>query len=253
MRIWDAIEEILYADQASSVFEILRVQAAKMGFENFGLAMRASVSNQAGCQADSEVSLQHNYRSDWAASYTNLRNPAVAQTDARILLAKLALPASAWNTRGAMSSPIMGKLIPGAAKQLGIAGEFGMRAGITVPLQSRDLEWGFCSFSTGDSYDLTAFEACIGDASLLANIAATRIMQTRASAVATPAPGHLSPREVEVLRWCAIGKTSWEISQILKLSERTVNFHLSRIAQRLGVRGRSAACAAAIARKLINI
>lgn len=37
----------------------------------------------------------------------------------------------------------------------------------------------------------------------------------------------LTSREKSCLSWAAKGKTSWEISQILSISERTVNFHLS--------------------------
>jgi DNA-binding CsgD family transcriptional regulator len=37
----------------------------------------------------------------------------------------------------------------------------------------------------------------------------------------------LTSRELSCLHWAAKGKTSWEISQILAISERTVNFHLS--------------------------
>jgi DNA-binding CsgD family transcriptional regulator len=37
----------------------------------------------------------------------------------------------------------------------------------------------------------------------------------------------LTCREHACLNWAAKGKTSWEISQILAISERTVNFHLS--------------------------
>lgn len=36
----------------------------------------------------------------------------------------------------------------------------------------------------------------------------------------------LTSREQACLDWAAKGKTSWEISQILSISERTVNFHL---------------------------
>lgn len=36
----------------------------------------------------------------------------------------------------------------------------------------------------------------------------------------------LTSREQACLNWAAKGKTSWEISQILAISERTVNFHL---------------------------
>ncbi|SIT40102.1 Transcriptional activator protein SolR [Paraburkholderia ribeironis] len=38
----------------------------------------------------------------------------------------------------------------------------------------------------------------------------------------------LSPREREVLRWTAEGKTCYEIGMILGLTERTVNFHVNR-------------------------
>jgi DNA-binding CsgD family transcriptional regulator len=40
-------------------------------------------------------------------------------------------------------------------------------------------------------------------------------------------PYTLSNREIEVLKWAALGKTSWEMSMILEISERTVNFHLA--------------------------
>jgi two-component system, LytTR family, response regulator len=63
----------------------------------------------------------------------------------------------------------------------------------------------------------------------------------------------LSERETQVLKWTAIGKTSWEISSILEISERTVNFHLGNIANKLGVSGRRAACSLAIARGLIRL
>lgn len=52
----------------------------------------------------------------------------------------------------------------------------------------------------------------------------------------------LSPREREVLQWCAQGKTSWEIARILGISERTVNFHVYQAADKLGTRGRRATC-----------
>lgn len=40
-------------------------------------------------------------------------------------------------------------------------------------------------------------------------------------------PGkQFTPREVECLRWVARGKTSWEVSKILGISERTINFHI---------------------------
>lgn len=64
--------------------------------------------------------------------------------------------------------------------------------------------------------------------------------------VSRPSTPPLSPREVEVLRLSADGKTAYEISRILNLSERTVNFHVHRAIEKLGVCNKIAAvCAAA--------
>ncbi|SIT22395.1 helix-turn-helix domain-containing protein [Achromobacter sp. MFA1 R4] len=56
----------------------------------------------------------------------------------------------------------------------------------------------------------------------------------------------LSDRQAACLRWSAAGKTSWETSRILGVSESTVNFHLRNACARLGVRGRRAAVVAAL-------
>jgi LuxR family quorum sensing-dependent transcriptional regulator len=63
----------------------------------------------------------------------------------------------------------------------------------------------------------------------------------------------LTPREREILRWAADGKTSWEISIILKISERTVKFHLIQASKKLNAVNRTAAVAKALARGLIKL
>lgn len=51
-----------------------------------------------------------------------------------------------------------------------------------------------------------------------------------------PEPGvRLTGRERDILSWTSSGKTSWEISQILGVSEKTVEQHLANARTRLGV------------------
>ena len=45
----------------------------------------------------------------------------------------------------------------------------------------------------------------------------------------------LTKREMDVLSWTAQGKTAWEVSVILGMSEKTVNFHLGNVMRKLGV------------------
>ncbi|EJM07223.1 response regulator containing a CheY-like receiver domain and an HTH DNA-binding domain [Pseudomonas sp. GM102] len=56
-----------------------------------------------------------------------------------------------------------------------------------------------------------------------------------------PNPVHLSIREVEVLKYSAIGKTAGEIARILSLSESTVQFHIRGAIRKLGVNNKIAA------------
>jgi DNA-binding CsgD family transcriptional regulator len=65
--------------------------------------------------------------------------------------------------------------------------------------------------------------------------------------------GRLSPREKEVLKWIAHGKSSWDISMILEVSERTINFHVNSIMQKLDAVTRSHAVAIAFESGLIDI
>ena len=62
----------------------------------------------------------------------------------------------------------------------------------------------------------------------------------------------LTNRQRVVLTWVARGKTSGEIALILKLTERTVNFHCEQAMKRLDVMNRTQAVAKAITHQLIN-
>jgi DNA-binding CsgD family transcriptional regulator len=54
------------------------------------------------------------------------------------------------------------------------------------------------------------------------------------------------------LLWAADGKTTWEISQILGVSGRTVIFHFQNAADKLKVANRQQAVARAVAIGLIS-
>ncbi len=51
----------------------------------------------------------------------------------------------------------------------------------------------------------------------------------------------LTQREIDVLRWTAEGKTANEISSILDISERTVNYHANNAVSKLRVANKTAA------------
>lgn len=63
----------------------------------------------------------------------------------------------------------------------------------------------------------------------------------------------LSPKELEVLKWLKSGKSTWDISVILGISERTVKFHVSNIMQKLDASSRTHAVAIALEQGLVAI
>jgi LuxR family quorum sensing-dependent transcriptional regulator len=63
----------------------------------------------------------------------------------------------------------------------------------------------------------------------------------------------LSPREREVLGWVAEGKSTWQISEVLGISERTVNEHVTHACKKLGAANRTHAVAVALRERIIEI
>jgi LuxR family quorum sensing-dependent transcriptional regulator len=66
-------------------------------------------------------------------------------------------------------------------------------------------------------------------------------------------PIPLSLRERECICWVATGKTDWEISEILGISQQTVHKHVSNALKKLGAGTRAHAVAIALSSRLIAL
>ncbi|HEU4755670.1 MAG TPA: response regulator transcription factor [Agromyces sp.] len=79
-----------------------------------------------------------------------------------------------------------------------------------------------------------------GETVLAPSIAAKLVRRVRADASA-PAPPALSPRELDVLRLVADGRSNPEIARTLHIGEATVKTHLIHVFEKLGVNDRTRA------------
>jgi DNA-binding CsgD family transcriptional regulator len=61
----------------------------------------------------------------------------------------------------------------------------------------------------------------------------------------------VSARELDCLKWAAAGKTAWESSVILGISERTVRFHLNAAREKLNCLTTTQAVAKAVSQQMI--
>jgi LuxR family quorum sensing-dependent transcriptional regulator len=138
---------------------------------------------------------------------------------------------------------------PAAEKLVNDAADVGLRVGFAVPINTFAGCQGVVSMG-GEHVNLSPLaKRAIHLMSLYA--------YDKASSVVRPphqcSTGLLTRREKEALRWVAAGKTAWEISQILRISEATVQDHLKAAARKFEAPNRVATVVAALRRGEITL
>lgn len=115
-------------------------------------------------------------------------------------------------------------------------------AAIVVPVHLPFGQIGAVSFNPIDrsKTDLEHEFLTLSDAlAVFSRVFISSYVHAMGSAQALPPGSRLSKREVECLRWAAIGKTDLEISMIMSRSRATVRFHIHNAAIKLNAVNRS--------------
>ena len=134
---------------------------------------------------------------------------------------------------------------------LSLSRDYGLKDGYSCLVKSRSgQQWTIVAMAGNNFAQKTNKLDCIIDviAPHLHNALVSVLPDKKTEAITK-----LSAREIEVLRWLYQGKTSWEASVILNVSESTINFHVRNITTKLNVVNRVQAVAAAVHCGLINI
>lgn len=130
------------------------------------------------------------------------------------------------------------------------AGSFGLRSGLSVPLHGPAGRVAVVSFAADstrvvDPLTISHLHALAVRFHLAFQNAANGSMRTAAGV-------ELTLRERECLSWAALGKSSWDISQILGVSQYTVKFHLGNAMRKLDAPTRTVAVLLAMRYGLID-
>jgi DNA-binding CsgD family transcriptional regulator len=120
--------------------------------------------------------------------------------------------------------------------------DLGMMDGLAVAIHLPDRSVHGVSIPT-TKYDLSPQDE---HALHLASLYLHARMTALRVAPSPPPVRNLTPRERECLQWVAAGKTDWEISQILSISEQTVHGYVQNALTKLGARTRAQAVALAM-------
>ncbi|MEM9878940.1 MAG: LuxR C-terminal-related transcriptional regulator [Pseudomonadota bacterium] len=117
----------------------------------------------------------------------------------------------------------------------------GLRAAIVLPVHLPLGQIGAISLAPGDQrIDLQDhFDQHADDLQILAHRFITGYAKVTRGRSLVPADCQLTKREVECLRWAAVGKTDREISMILSRSHATIRFHIKNAGEKLNTVNRS--------------
>jgi len=135
------------------------------------------------------------------------------------------------------------------------AWENGLKRGLTIPVHGPKGEFGLFSLNSdlADNEFIKATDETKYDVQVIAYHLHDAVQRRLKTAREIPLPTPLTDREAEILRWTVSGKTAWEIGSILKISERTVNFHIQNVMEKFGVHNKTHAAAKAMGMGLLNL
>jgi DNA-binding CsgD family transcriptional regulator len=236
-----SIHQVRHAFAAASTIEELtnlcREGSQRLGFHSFIYALRVPTHF-----AEARLIMLDGYPDGWVKRYFEQAyfdaDPVMAYCSNHIIPIQ-------WS-----DLPI----VQGSREELVMkeAADFGLRAGITVPVHSPNGELGILSLALDADPEQarTITETALPYVQLLA--AHLHEAVRRVTGLVNTAAPDLSPREIECLRWAADGKTSGEIAQILGLSESTINFHVNNSVLKLDVINRQHAIGKAALQGLIQ-
>lgn len=114
---------------------------------------------------------------------------------------------------------------------------YGIVSGLTIPLDNSDRTIAALTFaSDAEVSDIRKAAERHGSALQLVGLLAHRRAMTFLYDGCAIGAVRLSRREYQCLLWASRGKTAWETSQILRISQRTVEFYWESVRAKLQVR-----------------
>lgn len=227
-------EALTAAETEEAFFAAVAKAARELGFEYcaYGLRMPLPISRP-------KMLLLNNYSAEWQQRYAEQNYLAVDPTVAHGIQSVLPL---VWSETLFESAPQFWEDARGHGLHHGWA------------QSSYDAKGNVGMLTLARSHDeLTATE--LRDNSLRLNwlvqvVHEAGVRMAVKQRVAEPSIV-LTAREIEVLRWTAEGKTSGEVGQIMDISERTVNFHITNSLVKLGAVNKTAGVVKAAILRLI--
>ncbi len=132
------------------------------------------------------------------------------------------------------------------------AAEHGLKNGLTIPIHGLNGDINIFSISMDD--DPLNSEKLFTSIMPTVQMIAMKLVDIYAQInISTMKQIKFTKRESECLKGACEGKTAWEISQILDITERTVLFHINNTVKKLNATNRQHAVAIALKNHLVQV
>ncbi len=229
--ILTAASAVQAADSRQAVFDALTALSSKQGFDGFLYGARFAL----GSTRHTDF-IMSNYDAGWRQEYDSA---GFALIDPTVGHAIASVAPLVWTDAMYVSQAQRDFAEEARAR--------GLRAGATLPVQTREGDVAMLSFSLStDTADSRQF---MQESMVWGTFIATAVHETMRKLIKPTLvpPVVLTRRESEVLKWIAAGKTDWEMSQLMGITEHGVVHHVRNIMQKYDVASRFQAVAKAAA------
>ncbi|MCL5668877.1 MAG: LuxR family transcriptional regulator [Gammaproteobacteria bacterium] len=236
----ELFESLLNCGTVEELHATITTITRQMGFEHFLYGVQVNTSLTRPYQF-----IFNGYPKEWRARYVEQSYHEVDPTFHHCIIRKQTIPVI-WNSR-----VFKGRK---EARMRDESRGFGLMSGASFAVHGRHGEAAMLSLATSrDSRQAKQdIVFTMGKAQLLACYLHEAIQRIVLSKGPLPLRKmELTKREKECLLWAAEGKTGGEIASILRVSERTVTFHLQNAAHKMGAINRQHAISRALSMGLI--
>jgi LuxR family transcriptional regulator, quorum-sensing system regulator SolR len=233
-RWWlDVLETTEQSRGPTDLFERVRQIGAALGFSYCCYGIRIPLSHDRP-----SVRIFDSYPTGWMEHYVERGYMGIDPTVQNGLQSSAPL---VWSDRTFAAAPNL----------WADAREHGLRVGVAQSSWCAPGVFALLSFARShDDLTQAEFNALKPKLQWLAHCSQQRMQSFLTIPEAEPS-ARLSTRERDVLSWTADGKTAWETSQILGISESTVAFHMKNAMSKLNCQTKVQAVAKAIALGLL--
>jgi LuxR family quorum-sensing system transcriptional regulator CciR len=224
-RIDAFVRDLARTTSESELTDLLSDISREMGFSHFALTHHVDIR-----RAPQPAIRVHNYPSEWVEYFDDQKLGVSDPVHRASHLTSIGFPWSRLDELLALTAR--------DREVLDLAERRGLGDGFTVPANVPGESNGSCSFAVQAGGHLA--EEHLPMAQLVGAFAfeaARRLCRVRDGSLAPPP--RLTDRQRDCVVWAARGKSDWEISRILGISEETVIQYLKRARERYGVTKRT--------------